>query len=280
MNRKRDRKNEKIGALKRGLESIKVEEIAGNLYIKRGRGTCQFYHRVRMEGKIQRHYISIHGMDLARHLAQQTYNRSVERLISTLEKEDLDGDEIDRMVDDQFLALSPERRSLIRPVQKPLLQKLADWKKRTYQGLPFKPEDPLILTYQGKRVRSKTEKILCDRFDQMSIIYKYECPLVLKDGVIFYPDFTFFNPYTEEEIYWEHHGLMGDGDYTMRTIEKIRAYEKNGIGLGRRLLVTFEGGKLNVDYDRVKDLIRDFLLPLVPPGARPRQKKDRQREVL
>lgn len=187
---------------------------------------------------------------------------------------------IDRLVDDQFLTLSPERRSLIRPVQKPLFQKLADWKKRTYKGLPFKPEDPLILTYQGKRVRSKTEKILCDRFDQIGITYKYECPLVLKDGVIFYPDFTFFNPYTEEEIYWEHHGLMGDGDYTMRTIEKIRTYEKNGIGLGRRLLVTFEGGKLNVDYDRVKDLIRDFLLPLVPPGARPRQKKDRQREVL
>ena len=156
---------------------------------------------------------------------------------------------------------------MIRPVQKPLFQKLADWKKKTYQGLPFKPEDPLILTYQGKRVRSKTEKILCDRFDQMGITYKYECPLVLKDGVIFYPDFTFFNPYTEEEIYWEHHGLMGDGDYTMRTIEKIRTYEKNGIRLGRRLLVTFEGGKLNVDYDRVKDLIRDFLLPLVPPGA-------------
>ncbi|MDD7732406.1 MAG: hypothetical protein PT957_01490 [Firmicutes bacterium] len=211
-------------------------------------------------------------------MAQQGYNRSIKNLLRVAERGKLDFNTIDRAIDEVYFKICPEKRELIHPVQDTLEKKLQDWKSQSYQKLPFRSNDAVIYTDNKERVRSKSEKIIADLLMKNGITYKYECPLVLKDGVVFYPDFTFFNPYTGEEIYWEHHGLMGDEDYTKRTIEKIRTYEKNGIGLGRRLLVTFEGGNLALDYDRVKDLIRDSLLPLVPPG--PRQKKDRQREVL
>lgn len=280
MEKKQSKKERKIALLKRSLQSLQVEPIKGSLYVKRNVGTPQFFHQVRSEGKVRRDYIPADRMSLAQHLAQQGYNRSIKKLFRMAEKGKLGSDNIDRAVDEVYFKICPEKRELIHPVQDTLEKKLQDWKSQSYQTLSFRSNDALIYTDNKERVRSKSEKIIADLLKKNGITYKYECPLVLKDGVIFYPDFTFFNPYNEEEIYWEHHGLMGDEDYTMRTIEKIRTYEKNGIRMGRRLLVTFEGGKLNVDYDRVKDLIRDFLLPLVPPGARPRQKKDRQREVL
>lgn len=280
MEKKQSKKERKIALLKRSLQSLQVEPIKGSLYVKRNVGTPQFFHQVRSGGKVRRDYIPADRMSLAQQLAQQGYNRSIKKLLRIAEKGKLGSDNIDRAVDEVYFKICPEKRELIHPVQDTLEKKLRDWESQSYQTLSFRSNDALIYTDNKERVRSKSEKIIADLLKKNGITYKYECPLVLKDGIIFYPDFTFFNPYTEEEIYWEHHGLMGDGDYTMRTIEKIRTYEKNGIRMGRRLLVTFEGGRLNVDYDRVKDLIRDFLLPLVPPGARPRQIKDRQREVL
>ena len=256
---------EKINDLKRKLQRIQVTPIPGSLAIKRNGDKPEYYHQTVDERKIHRKYISLDNMDLARQLAQQAYNRSMSALLSWMEKESMSLREIDRAVDLQLLKLCPERRALIHPIQPSLEEKLHEWKIRPYQGLPFRSDDSCLYTNNQERVRSKTEKILSDLFQKEGITYKYECPLLLKDGTTIYPDFTFYDPSAEKEIYWEHHGLIGEGEYMKTTIKKIRSYENNDIELGRQLLVTFEGAGLGVDYGRVERMIRSHLIPLIPP---------------
>lgn len=266
-------KEEKIKDLRKKFQAIQVEAVEGSLHIKQRGMKMQYYHQIDSSGKRQRRYIPVDKIDLARQLAQQSYNRSIERLLSSKAK-DLSLSELNRALDEIYLALCPARRALVRPIQETLEDKLMAWKNRSYQGRAFRPEDPVIVTEKGERVRSKTEKILADRFAKRGIDYKYECPLVLEGEKTFYPDFTFFDPAGNREIYWEHHGLIGDSDYMRKTVLKIRAYERGGIRLGERLLVTFEGAGLGVDYDRVDGLIEEVLIPLIPP-----KKNDRQGEV-
>lgn len=261
-------KQEKIKDLENKLQGIQVTPILGSLVIKRNGDHPEYYHQTVDERKIRRKYISLDSMDLARQLAQQAYNRSMSALLSWMEKESMSLREIDRAVDLQLLKLCPERRALIRPVQPTLEDKLKEWKSKSYQGLPFRSDDSCLYTNNKERVRSKTEKILADLFQKEGITYKYECPLLLEEGITIYPDFTFYDPSAEKEIYWEHHGLIGEGEYMMTTVKKIRSYENNDIELGRQLLVTFEGAGLGVDYRRVERMIQSHLIPLIPPRSK------------
>lgn len=260
-------KQKKIKELRSKLQAIQVKPVPGSLAIKRNGDKPEYYHQMILEGKTHRQYISVGNIDLARKLAQQAYNRSMSALLSWMEKEAMSLREIDRAVDLQLLKLCAERRVLIRPVQPTLEDKLKEWKSKPYQGLPFRSDDSCLYTNNKERVRSKTEKILADLFQKEGITYKYECPLQLEDGTTIYPDFTFFDPSAEKEIYWEHHGLIGEGEYMKTTVKKIRSYENNDIELGRQLLVTFEGAGLGVDYRRVERMIHSHLIPLVPPKS-------------
>ncbi|WP_053942810.1 hypothetical protein [Kallipyga gabonensis] len=82
----------------------------------------------------------------------------------------------------------------------------------------------------------------------------------LANNIVFYPDFTFFLPPQNQEIYWEHFGLMDSPDYAINTIRKIRTYEENGIFAGIRLIMTFEGLPLTLDTQRAEALIDRFQL--------------------
>ena len=68
-----------------------------------------------------------------------------------------------------FLSEHVERQKLIKPIEKPWEQKVAEWKTNEY---------------------------------------KYECPLYLKGVGIIYPDFTFLSRKSGEEIYWENNGIF------------------------------------------------------------------------
>ncbi|WP_200277183.1 hypothetical protein, partial [Rhodovulum adriaticum] len=113
---------------------------------------------------------------------------------------------------------------------------------------------------KGERVRSKSEKILADIFYSKGIDYKYECPVNLSNSVRIYPDFTFLHPTSKKEIYWEHHGMMDDPAYSEETIRKIRTYEKNGIFVGKNLIITFETRSQTLDGEWVEKLIKEHLL--------------------
>ena len=254
----------KLKQLSACLRMLQPEYLEGRLEIKTNAKTPEYFWHTNRNGKIKRSYIPKSQLDCAKALAQISYNERVARRLESLSRKlPLSIREIDQAVNQVYLDLHPLRRELVVPVQKTEEQKLNAWKKQSYEGLPFREGDTTeIVTNLQEQVRSKSEKILADYFLSQGIFYKYECPLYLSDTIVYYPDFTFFHPRRNYEIYWEHFGRMDLPSYAINAVKKIRLYEENGIFLGKRLIITFEGNPLVLDMQRVQALIDRFELRL------------------
>lgn len=153
-----------------------------------------------------------------------------------------------------------ERRTLVTPIEPAWNQLLAKWYAEEHQRKEFRENTPVILTEKGERVRSKSEKILADYFYRKNILYKYEKPLYLKGYGTVYPDFTFLSKKTEQEIYWEHEGMMDKQEYARSAVRKIESYQKNEIYPGDRLILTFETEQSILNPKIVENLVNRYLL--------------------
>ena len=109
-------------------------------------------------------------------------------------------------------------------------------------------------------VRSKSEKRLADKFNLLGIPYIYEKPLYLEGYGYVHPDFTLLNVRKKKEYYLEHFGMMDNPEYTVKTVQKLETYEKNGIFPGEKLLLTYETGSHPLNMKTVDNLIQKFLL--------------------
>lgn len=234
----------------------------GNLQFSTNKGYPQYYNLIYISGKKTRKYINKQNLELAKNLAQKSYLQKIkliiEKRINALKVmlRDYNEDEIDQIYEN----LHPYRKCLFEPLIATKKSIINKWKDMPYQSNIKFSSNHKIYTNKGERVRSKSEKILADKFFELGIDYKYECPLKLKDGSIIHPDFTFINPHTCDEIYWEHHGLMDNPKYLEKTLNKLERYEKNGIFRNHRLIVTYESSTHNLDDQWVKVLIERFLL--------------------
>lgn len=121
-------------------------------------------------------------------------------------------------------------------------------------------EEKGVWTEKGELVRSKSEKILADKFYRMGIPYVYECPLMIKGFGYICPDFVLLNKCTRKEYYWEHFGLMSDKDYCEKSVRKINQYIKNGIYPGENLISTYETEKCIMDFKVVDEIIERYLM--------------------
>ena len=121
-------------------------------------------------------------------------------------------------------------------------------------------EEQGVWTEKGELVRSKSEKILADKFYGMEIPYVYECPLMLKGFGYIRQDFVLLNKYTRKEYYWEHFGLMSDKDYCEKSVKKINQYIKSGIYPGDKLISTYETEKCVLDFKLVDEIIEKYLM--------------------
>ena len=117
-----------------------------------------------------------------------------------------------------------------------------------------------IYTEKGECVRSKSEKILADKFYLMNIPYFYEVPLYLQGYGYVKPDFTILNKRTEKTYYWEHLGLMDVEDYCQTAIKKIECYEKNRIYTGKQLILTYETKDHPLNIRIAERLIKEYLM--------------------
>lgn len=232
----------------------------GTLRIGKSQGYVQYYHRTgdcRGNGK----YIRKDEFELAKRLAQKCYDEDVYNLakkrLGQINRilSDYEDDEIDRL----FLNEHPERQKLIKKVEKTYEQLLEEWLAIPYIGKEFEEGTRLIKTDRGMRVRSKSEREIANYFDSIGVKYKYECPVRLNNYGIVYPDFTFLSPFTYEEIYLEHEGMMDDKSYAQSAVKKIEAYGMNGIYVGDRLLLTFESSLTVLNMDILKELTKRYL---------------------
>lgn len=245
--------------LQRSLKKFQQPKNQGWLEIRPRHDRPYYYHCYYDEesGKVIRKYIRISNVSLAKNLAGKAYYKKLEHLLAERIpllhqlNQVFREDEIDRLYDN----LQEARKDLFSPLQPTKKQILARWMKQSYSPNPMPKASIEMKTKRGEVVRSKTEKILADMFYDAGIPYKYECPLFIQKDRPIYPDFTFLDPMTMEEIYWEHFGRMDDPDYANRTLEKIKQYETNGIHLGDRLLASFESGKVYLNYESVRQII-------------------------
>jgi hypothetical protein len=206
-------------------------------------------------------YIKKDDMALAYRLAQKSYDQKVKKLVDRRLKQldKLTEEYEDNEIEEIYNILHPVRKTLIKPVEMPWEQMLAEWKNTPYAGKEFSLGLPEIYTKKGERVRSKSEKILADTFYDMGIEYKYECPLQLKGFGVVYPDFTFLRKRDGREIYWEHDGRMDDPDYAEKAIRKINSYITNGIFPGDRLILSFESSGVVISDKIIKRIITKYL---------------------
>lgn len=240
------------------------KETEGSLIILKSGGRLSYYvQKYNPElREYERKYLKKSEFEKAKNLAQSMYDNKLKSLLKRrivqLKQinKDFALDEVDKLYDD----LTEQRKKLIKPVETTRGQLIDDWNKKNYEGLTYRENLSEIYSKKGEMVRSKSEKILADKFYDMGIEYKYECPLILKNGKKIYPDFTFLNPTSLEQIYWEHFGMMDDKTYAYSTLKKIELYHKNDIILGDRLIATFEYSNNNVNFDMADKLIEKFLV--------------------
>ena len=114
------------------------------------------------------------------------------------------------------------------------------WKSIPYEGKNINERLTLYITEGGEQVRSKSEVNIANKLLKMNIPYKYECPLRIDRENIIYPDFTILDIRRRCEVYWEHRGMMDDRDYSRHAVSRIKDYERAGLFLGDKLIITEE----------------------------------------
>lgn len=133
------------------------------------------------------------------------------------------------------------------------------WLAEPYTSNPYHPENLTHKSESGNILRSKSEGTIDFLLYQMSIPFKYECPLEM-NGLIYYPDFTIMRPRDRRLIYWEHFGMMDDPDYAQKTYQKMQTYIDNGYIPGDNLICTFETLDHPLTPDTVQKIINTHIL--------------------
>lgn len=219
------------------------------------------YFYIQEKGDTKGAYIKKNQRFLAQQLAQKDY---YERLLHEMKNElnilkrfgkRYDGNCLMEVYDKMVL----DRKQLIKPVFVSDAEYAKRWQEEPDEYNPYHPEELKYNTEREEKVRSKSEKMIADMYNELGIPYKYEKPLTLSNGVTKYPDFTLLKVSSRQEVYHEHLGMLDDDEYRDRTLKKLREYEQNGIILGKNLIISYETS--NVPFD--VDLLRKNIISII-----------------
>ncbi len=226
--------------------------------IAKGSGYQYYYSDI---GR-KRTYVRKSDLNSVAEILQREYDEAVyKQLIATR-------DRINRFlqvydvssIDQTYSKMSDARKRLVTPIIPTDDEYIREWYGK-FNGSPNTyPAQVQYLTDKGENVRSKTEKILADMFNKYRIPYRYEPELILKDGRHMYPDFVLLNVRRRKTIYWEHFGLIGDGEYAKKTLQKLNTYESIGLMTGEDVLFSMESDEMPLNVKTVEHKIKMYLL--------------------
>lgn len=133
---------------------------------------------------------------------------------------------------------------------------IREWINCYYEGLPFDiNDDSEHYSDKGERMRSKSEVLIANSLIRHNIPYKYECPIIIKNGEKRYPDFTILDVKNRKEKYWEHLGRMDDMSYVAKNLCKLNEYKKLGIFVGKNLIISYEYSYKQLGAREIEELI-------------------------
>lgn len=216
----------------------------------------RFYYYLRNQtenGRGPRIPLSETTLSLARDIAQRDYEtrvqamleeriRRTERFLHTF-RDDALGAVYDH--------LHPARKALVTP----LALTFEEWKKQKGEQNPLHTDSRIMQSRSGILVRSKSEKLIADALHAEERFFFYEKELSLGSHSV-YPDFTLFSPSLQQEIYWEHFGMMDDPAYANHAIRKLNLYAAHQIILGERLFITMETKDTPLNMEMVKEMMK------------------------
>ena len=218
------------------------------------------YYMVKDENK-DGIYLPKHDLEKARMLAQKSYDKQVLRAakseLTALERLYNFYDKTNTM-EDCYSRLSPLRSELVSPVVLTDEQYIEEWKKKHPPRVTGKP-NTVNETKKGDLVRSRAEILIADRLLTAGYTYQYETPLLL-DGVVYHPDFCVLNLRRRKTFWWEHLGMMDDSDYLEDNIQKLNVYARNGIIIGKNLIITMETLMNPFNTSQIDQMIQTFLV--------------------
>lgn len=256
---------EELDALeKRVLESLR-NAPTGRLRSEMAKGKYPQYYVI-IEEERQKYpkgrYLRKSEIGIARAYAQKEYDELILTEIRK-RKRQLSGmmafEECSK-VRDVYGKMSTAKQYLVTPYFLPDSDYVEKW---IHSRIKMENSFPILnafITEKGEKVRSKSEKIIADRFYLREIPYKYEAGLVIGQRSVVYPDFTLLNRRTREEFYLEHFGMMDNQEYCKNALEKIDKYQQNGIYVGEKLLLSFESGLKNLNLQQIDLFIEKYLL--------------------
>ncbi len=253
-----------IGQIERDVKSW----IPGVLRISSSKGCIRYYHHLpaTKESKFKRRYLTKNELGIARQLAQQDYERVLLRVarqqLRILERHP--GEYDPHVLQDVYQNLHEGRKVLVMPLVMSDEDYVRQWESVQYAPGTFDARDPFFLSERGERVRSKSEKIIADKYLRRGIPYRYEFPMKLMDGkkeIIRRPDFIVLDKRTRKEYIHEHFGKVDDPDYAKhQLLEKLALYAENGIFPGVNLLMTMESSQYAFNDRYLDHLIRQYRL--------------------
>ncbi len=231
----------------------------GRLRVSSSGRQIRYYH-ISKDDDSRGDYLTKEKLPLATALAQKAYHALfvteatseclfLERVIKRLSRNNAD------LV---YEELSACRKRLVTPYILTDQLYAKQWLSRPYKTSHYAEEGKIFDTNRGEKVRSKSEAILADMFYELGIPYRYEQALHMKGGGARYPDFTLLKVSTREEYYLEHFGLLSNEEYRAECLKKLNEYRRNGIYLGKNLLITYESNECPLDIRGTKDMIKNI----------------------
>lgn len=247
--------------LLREIESELHTFPQGNLRVTNIKGVPRYYH-ITKHGDTQGKYIQKKDKKLAFQLAQKDY---VQKLYREAEGE---LEDVDRFLDvhrkeeleNIYVGLNQYRQELVNPLVISEEMYVKQWENEVYNVNPYHLEEKVYSTKKEELVRSKSEVMLADMYYELEIPYRYEAELILENGKKKYPDFTLLKTSTREIIYHEHLGLMDDEQYRKANLIKLDEYRKNGIYLGKNLIITYEAEGCYLNIREIRKMCQEIFL--------------------
>ena len=235
----------------------------GKIHIVKKGKSIAFYLRSKPSDKSGK-YICKSQPQIIRQYVQKEYDEKAFKMISNeVERlevflKDFDGcyEEICNL----YSGFPEEAKQYLNPIVLPYKEYSVQWSSVPFEKLGIAVDYAELVTQNGEHVRSKSELTIANMLKRNGLVYRYECPLILKGNKKVYPDFMILNKRTREIIIWEHRGMMDDIRYARDAVIKIKEYEKNNYVLGRNLIITEETSTSPLSTTEIQRMIDTYLI--------------------
>lgn len=248
-------------------KSIAIQKYpAGRIHVIKTRGRTQFYLRTDPKDKSGKYIQKGEEATIKKYL-QKAYDEKIYKLI-TLEIKSIEAflnhsKDFNHKIQNVFSDNPEEAKYYISPIDCSDEDHINWWQGLVYEGNPIPISTTELRTERGELVRSKSELNIANALHKAGIPYKYECPLILCDGRIIYPDFTILDVRRRRLMYWEHRGLMDDREYSKNAVRKMKDYIKNEITTGDNLIITEETSTNPLGTDEINEIINSLLRAMI-----------------